>query len=297
MSVARLLPNVSYQRERFETADGDFFDVDWVNQKRKKAVILCHGLEGSSSSRYMIGMSHTFSERGWDVGAMNFRGCSGEINRLLSSYHSGQTEDVHQLVQALINRGYEQIALIGFSLGGNVSLKYIGERGAGLFKQIVACVTFSVPCDLQDSAYALARLRNRPYMDWFLRLLKKKLILKSKRFPGLVDLRHYEKLKTFEDFDSAFTAPFHGFASAYDYWKRSSSKQFIDNITIPTLLVNACDDTFLGSGCFPIEEAKRSKYFFLEYPKFGGHAAFSEKLFSKMSWAERRAIEFIEALS
>lgn len=283
-----------YQRERISTPDGDFLDLDWSRAGAGRVAILSHGLEGSSDRWYMRGMAAALNRAGWDVIAWNYRGCSGESNRTLRFYHSGATEDLDIVVSHALAGGYETIALVGFSLGGNITLKYLGERGSGLHPAVAAGVAFSVPCDLRSSAYKLALRSNRIYMNRFLITLREKVRQKMELLPGQIDDRGLEGVKSFLEFDDRYTAPIHGFRDAEDYWARSSSRPFLGAITVPALLVNAADDPFLAGPCYPLEEAKASDRFFLEIPSSGGHVGFIDAHAASRFWMERRAVEFLE---
>ena len=283
-----------FVRERINTPDGDFFDLDWSRVGSKKLVLLLHGLEGNSERAYIQGMLRIFNRNNWDVVAINFRGCSGEPNRLFSSYHSGFTTDVRHTVQLMESRGeYEQLALIGFSLGGNVALKFLGEEGRSLSSKLKAAVCFSTPCDLEDSSSRIQKWDNRLYLWRFLSSLKAKAELKADLYPKEFSLKAVKKARNFKEYDDAYTAPAHGFKDAVDYWDRSSCGQFIPNIRIPCLLVNAADDSFLGKKCYPFRAAKNNPNFFLEVPDFGGHVGFIDGGQNDVLWSESRALTFI----
>ena len=290
-ALFRRVPLVTTRRERLELPDGDFLDLDWAGEGRKRLAILSHGLEASSRATYIQGMAAALQRRGWDVLAWNYRGCSGEMNRLLPFYHSGASDDLHQVIRhALAVHPAGKIDLVGFSLGGNMTLKYLGERQAD--PRLHRAVAFSVPCDLACSSERLARRVNRLYMGRFLRCLRRKLVAKRPRFPAEINLKGIDKLKNFRQFDDRFTAPLHGFRDAEDYWARASSRPFLPRIGIPALLVNAANDPFLGPACFPREEAEASACFHLEIPEEGGHVGFS--LPQGEYWSERRAAEFLD---
>ena len=294
-SLFRRVKEPSYRRERIEIPDGDFLDLDWSGPKSERLVILCHGLEGSSEGAYIKGMANAFNQEGWQALAWNFRGCSGEDNRLFRSYHSGATEDLHHVVShALKKKHIKEIVLLGFSLGGNMTLKYVGEKGSRLSKRIKKAVAFSVPCDLQACSHQLARPGNRIYMWRFMRTLKAKSLIRSRNFPEQLDTAPLLKMKTFLEFDDYYTAPAHGFQDAVDYWTSCSSRQFLSRIRIPTLLVNAHNDPFLAPSCYPVQEARNSSSFFLEIPRRGGHVGFAAFKNKGRYWSESRALEFIQ---
>ncbi len=283
-----------YQRERIETNDGDFLDLDWAQRGFKKLAVISHGLEGSSRRSYVAGMARALLNNGWDVLAWNFRSCSGEINRRPRFYHSGATDDLGLVIDHALNTNYyEQIALIGFSMGGNLTLVYLGQQGRNINSEITAAVTFSVPCNLKDSSEQLAKPQNKVYMKRFLRMLHKKIKAKKALFPDLIDDMHYESIKNFKDYDDCYTAPLHGFKNAEDYWQQCSGDQFIDKIAVPTLIVNAQNDPFLAGGCYPFKETRKSKYVNLETPKHGGHVGFVDFNREELYWSEKRALIFL----
>ncbi|KZY33394.1 MULTISPECIES: YheT family hydrolase [unclassified Oleiphilus] len=299
-SVFRKVSADFYTRERLETPDQDFIDLDWAKNKQsplKRLVVLSHGLEGHSKRPYILGMAKIALQNNWDVLAWNFRSCSGEPNRKLQSYHSGQTGDLQYVVKHAIAQGYEEVCLVGFSIGGNKTLLYLGRESEDVPKEVSGAVTFSVPCDLTSSSKQLALPQNKIYMKNFLFSLKAKLKEKKLRFPQEVDLTGFRKLKTFYDFDQRYTAPLNGFASAEEYWYKSSSSRYIEQINTPTLLISALDDPFLTKQCFPHEAAKSNPCFELETPRFGGHVGFMGFNKEGLYWSEERAIEYLNRLS
>ncbi|MCK5100983.1 MAG: alpha/beta fold hydrolase, partial [Desulfobacteraceae bacterium] len=233
-----------YDRERIKTIDNDFIDLDWSVVKSKKLAIISHGLEGNSSRAYVTGMVNALNKNGWDALALNFRGCSGEPNKLLRSYHSGFTDDLALTIKhAKAKQRYKEIALIGFSIGGNMTLVYLGRDKVDPI--VTKAAVLSVPCNLKDSSECLAQLRNRIYMKRFLIMFHDKIKAKMISLPGQINDKNYKEIKNFKDFDDRYTAPIHGFKNALDYWGKCSSNQFIPNIKIPTLILNAKNDPFL----------------------------------------------------
>ncbi len=291
-TLFRRLGSPSTDRERLELPDGDFIDLDWSDRKYSRLAIIGHGLEGESSTKYMRGMSLALRRRSWDTLAWNCRGCSGEPNRLLRSYHSGVSDDLGHVIDHAISKGYQSVALIGFSLGGNIVLKYLGEQGSKLHPEVKAGVAFSVPCDLTSSSLRLADWDNKIYMSRFMNGLKEKIIQKDNKFPGKLNLAGIKRIKNFKQFDDRFTAPLNGFIDARDYWVRASSKPHLENIQIPSLLVQAANDPFLPEPCFPRKIAKASKSLHLEIPRHGGHVGFISR--GSEYWSERRCAKFIE---
>lgn len=284
-----------YIRERIDTPDGDFLDLDWSETGAARLAVVSHGLEGDSQRSYIQGMVRACNLAGWDALAWNMRGCSEEPNRQVGAYHSGRTEDLEAVVQYAFKKyGYEQLALIGFSLGGNLTLKYLGERGTAVDDRICGAVAFSVPCDLQAGAEHLARWSNRLYMKRFLRSLRARVRTKMVLFPGVLDDDGLDDIRTFREFDGRYVAPLHGFSSAEDYWQRCSCKPLLRSITCPTLLINAADDPFLPAACYPEYEADRNNNFFLEIPRYGGHVGFVSFNAQHLYWSEQQATAFLE---
>ncbi len=287
----RKVPLVTGRKERLELDDGDFLDLEWAGKDGERLAIISHGLEGCSRAKYVQGMAGALLRRGWDVLAWNYRGCGDQPNRLTTFYHSGKTEDLDLVIRhALSVHPAKEIDLIGFSLGGNLTLKYVGERGNGIHPAIHRAVAFSAPCDLASCSAKLSERQNRIYMARFLKTLRAKVREKDSRFPGILNTDGLDAMRSFADFDDRFTAPLHGFKGADDYWKRSSSRQFLGDITIPTLLVNAANDPILGTACYPYEEAASSDSLFLETPSQGGHVGFGS---GAEYWSETRAAEFL----
>ncbi len=290
---------VKFQRKRIETNDGDFLDLDFSTTNSKKITIIIHGLEGSSSSSYVKSLTTVLNLNKFDVVVLNLRGCSGEPNRLLSSYHSGKTDDLAAVLSHLDDQTkYDAYYIVGFSLGGNQTLKYLGENGHQTNSNIRSAVAISVPCDLKGSSEILEKFENQIYMRRFIRSLKQKAFIKSQYFPNsFLNKDKIDKVKNLYDFDNLYTAPAHGFKDAFDYWEKSSSKQFITNIKNPTLLITAADDPFLSKSCYPVKEASENSNFYLEIPKYGGHVGFNSN-FSRINglWLENRIVQFIDNL-
>lgn len=292
-TLFRPTPEVSYIRERIETPDGDFLNLDWATPHQgiqraavgvRQAVILSHGLEGSSDGKYIRGMARAALDAGWDALAWNYRGCGGEMNRLPRFYHSGATEDLLTVIQHAATR-YDRLALIGFSLGGNLTLKYLGETGDAVHPKISSAVAFSVPCDLAASADQLSKPANLIYTQRFLRSLMPKI--RAKKLERLCN----DPLLTLRAFDDRYTAPLHGFKDADEYYRKCSCKQFLAPITVPTLIVSAKNDPFLTPSCFPVEEAVANPNLTLEMPDSGGHIGFVR--FEEVYWSEARAMAFL----
>lgn len=292
-------PEVSYTRERLELADGDFIDLDWSpapvgDGHVPKLALVVHGLEGHAGRKYVRGMVRTLNVWGWDCCAMNHRGCSGEMNRLARMYHSGETDDLHAaLVRALGARHYECAALVGFSMGGNQILKYLGEAPARVPAEVAAAVAVSAPCDLASCTRELETGFSRLYQAYLMNSLKKKIRAKHPDFPDELPLDGLERMRDFREFDDAYTAPLGGYASAMDYYVRCSSLPVLPAIQVPTLILNAQNDPFLAPECFPRALAERHPRLYLETPTTGGHVGFATSSPQGPYWSETRTPQFL----
>lgn len=292
--VFRKVEDLDQKRERIDLPDGDFLDLDWSYspEKTDKMVIVVHGLEGSAQRPYITGSAKIFNAHSYDVCAINLRSCSGTTNRLFRSYHSGATEDLIAVLDHVIRSyPYKVICLKGFSLGGNLILKYLGE-GNRIPSQIKAAIAVSAPCDLYSSLTQLLMPKNVLYAMRFKKHLIEKLRAKQSLFPDKITDSDIAGIKTLKDFDDTYTSKAHGFKDAMDYYTQSSSLQFISNIQIPTLILNAKDDSFLGPTCYPIEESKKNHHLYLEMPLYGGHVGFYGE--NNTIYTEKRAINFLE---
>ena len=282
------------QAETLELPDGDFLRLNWHKAGHRRLAILSHGLEGDTEAGYIRGMAAALGAAGWDVLAWTFRGCGPQPNRLLRFYHSGETGDLGTVIRHAAPGYPEGVVLVGFSLGGNLTLKYLGE--APVDPAVVGGAAVSAPVDLAASARALdRRWDNRVYVRRFLQTLLAKVEAKAQRFPKEIDLTGIRRVRSFQEFDDRYTARLHGFRDAADYWAQSSARQYLAGITVPTLLINARDDPFLPAECFPFAEAQASGCFYLEAPEFGGHVGFADLAEGRngRTWAERRVAEFL----
>ena len=296
-SLVRRIDCTHFQRERLHTDDGDFLDLDWSrvssSSMGKTLLIISHGLEGHSRRPYVGGIAREANVQGWDALAWNFRSCSGEMNKTLRFYHSGATDDLQRVIEHAHGLGYQHIHLVGFSMGGNLSLLHAGRQGQDLPPHVKSVMAFSVPCDLASSSRRLAERKNKIFMWRFLKDLRAKIEAKALDFPQDVSAEDYHQIKTFQQFDDRYTAPIHGFDDAADYWARSSCKPVLKDIRIPALLVNAKNDPFLPEACFPYAEAQGSEWLSLEVPRSGGHVGFIELNNRQAYWMERRVVEFV----
>lgn len=267
----------TFIRKRITTPDGDFLDIDLLlKSENKKAVFLFHGLEGNTNSQYIQAAARLLHAKGYNIIATNFRGCSGVPNLKVTTYHSGFTEDV-KLVINKFSDGYESISIVGYSLGGNVSLKYAGEDPKSVHPKLEKLIAISVPMHLSDGSKQLLKPSNKVYTQNFLGTLREKIKEKHKSFPGEVDIKVLNKIKTIKDFDEYFTAPINGFKDAEDYYAKAMALQFLPEIKIETHIISALDDPFLAESCIPFAEAKKYKNIYLHASKYGGHVGFYQK--------------------
>lgn len=294
-SLFRREPEVTYRRERIDTPDGDFLDLDWVQgDGAHQLVVLSHGLEGSTDRKYIRGMARAFAQKGWDALAWNCRSCSGEINRTSRLYHHGDTEDIGLVVDhALRQKAYDSVFLIGFSMGGAMTLKYLGVQGSGSHPSIKWGIGFSVPCDLKAGAEALELRGNGFYKRRFFRKLKAKILAKEAQFPGLIDPAKFDEVRTWRDFDTWFSAPVAGYETVDDFYYHSSCQHFIANSRVPLLVVNAINDPILLPACTPHDLAREHDHIFVEETTQGGHVGFQSR--HGEWWMEERALR--EALN
>ena len=288
------------RRERVSTPDGDFIDLDWVDGPPGTPIVLVlHGLEGSARSHYAVGLLRLVRQQGWRGVVMNFRSCSGELNHQPRFYHSGETEDLAFIVERLVaGEPTVRIGVVGTSLGGNVLLKWLGERGDAAPPQVAGAVAVSVPFDLAVCARQLDRgLSRLLYTSNFLKTLRRKVRDKARRYPDFVDVKAAWRARTFAEYDRVVTAPLNGFADEVDYWRRASSRPYLAAITRPTLLISALDDPIVPREVLP-DPASLPGAVTAEFVRGGGHAAFLDGAWPwrASSWAERRAITFLKAV-
>jgi len=292
-----------YLRERWETPDDDFIDLDWnatatrptfsADSAHQPLVVLFHGLEGSSNSHYARTMMHAMADIGWDGIVVHFRGCSGEPNRLPRAYHSGDSVEVDWILRRLKTRfSTRPLYAVGFSLGGNALLKWLGEQEASAQTIVEAAAAISAPFDLAACGHHLARGFNHVYTRYFLNTLKPASAARLQRFPGLFDAARMGAASNLWEFDDAVTGPVHGFAGADDYWARSSAKPFLKTLAVPALAVNPKNDPFLPARFLPRRD-EVSACVRLEHPEAGGHVGFVSGPFpGKLDWLPQRLLHF-----
>ena len=290
----RRLRRPPLRRERWPTPDGDFLDLDWLEGDSPLVVIL-HGLEGSSGSHYARGLLLEAAALGWRAVVFHFRSCSGALNRGPRLYHAGETSDLDWVIGRLIQREpATPLGLVGVSLGGNVALKWLGERGERAPAQVRAAATISTPFDLTACALSLDRGLNRPlYTARFLRSMRAKVRAKRRLYDGLVNVPAALRARTFAVYDRLATAPINGFADERDYWARASSGPYLARIRRPCLLINAANDPFVPAVTLPTAAVAGSPWLEAAFLPEGGHVGFLEAPWGRRSWAERHALAFL----
>lgn len=290
-------PEVMYRRERLELDDGDFLDIDWLQQQHaaNSLVILTHGLEGNSQRPYIRSAAHFFHERGWDVIAWNCRSCSGEMNRTLRLYHHGEISDIHTVTTHALDQGqYQQVVFVGYSMGGAMLTKYLSVHHQTLPDAVLGGIAFSSPFDLAAGVDALELPGNGIYKKRFLRQLGGKLQDKAKRFPGVIDISRLAHVKTWRDFDEWFTAPLLQLSSAKEFYDIASAKNFVNTLNRPVLAVNALNDPIITDDCLPLAEAPNHPFLHLEITEEGGHVGYQMRGQKGRNWMNLRAWEEIE---
>jgi predicted alpha/beta-fold hydrolase len=294
-SFARRRTVPELQRERLELPDGDFIDIDWTGNTQGPVVLVLHGLEGSLESHYTSGILTALAAQGYRAGLMYFRGCSGEPNRLPRSYHSGETGDLQIVIRHVGKSSPDKpLAVIGYSLGGNVLLKCLGEQGDKA--AITTAVAVSVPFELDRAARRLEQGLSRIYQSHLLKKLHQSVKSRAAIHPPIIPLQELPGLKTFRQFDDAITAPLHGFRDVDDYYSQSSSRQYLRHIGVPVLIIQALDDPFLPSGAIP-KDAELSQAVTLELARHGGHVGFvgGNTPLAAHYWLEQRICSHLQA--
>ncbi len=270
--LLRRLPNVARRRERLELPDGDFLDLDWSGADSGPLAVLLHGLEGSSHSHYAAGIMYALQQHGWRSVLLHFRGCSGSPNRLARGYHAGETGDLDYVIRLLRQREpATPVAVIGYSLGGNVLLKWLGEQGAQA--PVIGAVTVSVPFTLANAAVRLNTGLSRLYQWSLLHRLRASMREKWHSSGKRDGLKMLDSLRSLREFDDRVTAPLHGFTGADDYYAQCSSRSFLRRIGIPTLMLQARDDPFMTAAGLPGPEELSASIEF-ELTDTGGHVGF-----------------------
>jgi len=290
-------PWVGYRRVRWDTPDGDFVDLDFVDgEPGKPFIVLFHGLEGSSHSHYARSLMAYIKTLGWSGAVVHFRGCSGEENIAPRFYHSGDAQEIDWILRKLVpqvrTNGAAKMYATGVSLGGNALLRWLGESQHQANIVDAACAV-SAPINLAGGGAALGRGINMLYTRIFLQTLKPKSLKKLEQFPGLFDRDLMMNARDLYTFDNIVTAPLHGFLNTEDYWHRASAIYVLDDIKVPTLVLNARNDPFLPSEFLPVDT--KSGFVKLEFPDEGGHVGFASGPFpGRLNWLPRHMVEFLE---
>lgn len=295
----RVVKRPSLRLERWDTPDGDFLRIHIQDSEPGKPIaVLLTGLEGSVRSKYISGMNHLLREAGWNAVTMEHRSCGGEINRTKRMYHSGATDDLDFVVQTLIRRHPETpIYIAGFSLGGNVTAKWLGELGTAAPENLKAAAVVSAPYNMVESGMNMDRSRRWPYVENFLKTLIPKALEKERQFPGSVDVEAVKKSKTFFEFDTHATAALHGYEDAHDYYTKVGCGQFLEGIRRPTLLLSAEDDPFNPGATLPHQLAEKSPFLHPQFTERGGHVAHIYGPFPGRTryWSEEQTMRFFLA--
>jgi hypothetical protein len=294
-SLFRKVQGVHYHREKISTPDGDFLNLDWSRVGSDRLLVLSHGLEGDSMRHYIMGLVKLFNSTGIDTLVWNNRSCGGEMNLKPILYHHGASYDLDTTINHVLQmHHYGEIFLSGISMGGAQTLKYLGEKGLDLNPIIKRAAVYSTPCNLPSSAATLKEKSNFFYKKRFLQKLKKKMSVKAIQYAGLIDLELLKRVEDFDAFDTFFTAKLHGFKDANDFYHSVSADNWMSEIAIPCLILNALNDPLLGPACYPVELAKIKSEIHLEMPKYGGHTGFMSNG-EEFTHAEYRVLDFLAA--
>jgi predicted alpha/beta-fold hydrolase len=295
-SLLRKVKGVEYVREQIETSDDDFLNIDWLKARNKKLLIISHGLEGGSDRHYAKGLAKLFHQKGWDVAAWNNRSCNGEMNRQKILYHHAASYDLRAVVDHIIGQNdYQEIALVGISMGGGQTLRYLGEEAEyPIPQQIKRAVVISAPVSLVESAKTLVLKENKVYEQRFLKKLKVKIRGKAEQYPE-IDIEGLDEMKTLQEFDDKYSGPLHGFADAKAFYKYCDPYPFVSKITKDVLILNALNDPLLIGNCFPYDIAQKWSNIYLETPKRGGHVGFA-RFAKEFTYAEQRSFEFLNSI-
>ena len=293
-------PTIAYTRERWEstpngTPDGDFIDVDRLaGDAAKPMLVVFHGLEGSSQSPYARALVHEAATRGWRALVPHFRGCSGEPNRLPRAYHSGDAAEIDWILKRAKAESAAPLFAAGISLGGNATLKWLGEQNSAAGAVVEAVAAVSAPLDLTAAGNALEQGFCKLYTWNFLKTMKAAALQKLVIHPGIFDGDKVRAARSLRDFDNLVTAPLHGYRDTDDYWRRASAKPGLADVQVPTLIINARNDPFLPAHALP-RESEVSQAVKLHFPEYGGHVGFMSGPFpGKFAWMPERVFHFFD---
>ncbi len=282
---------VNYERERLELKDGDFIDLDWSKNGSKKLIVISHGFEGNSKDHFIQQSAEYFKEKSIDVLVWDYRSCSSDLNRLPRFYDHGDIDDLHEVITHATRFGsYNHVILLGFSMGGNFVINYLGS---GRQSTAVKCgIVFSTPMDLLAASRRLKHRLNKWVERSLIKKMKNKVIRKAEIFPESFDLRKISNIDSLEQLYEECLLPLHGISSMNEYFTKWSSSRFLSKIEIPLLIVNAQNDPLLSRNCYPYKTSANSENVFLETPRYGGHTGFSGKTNGKR-WYLQRIDEFL----
>ena len=292
-STFRKVEGVNYNREKLTLSDGDFLDLDWSESTKNnyKLAIFTHGFLGNSTRPYLLGGVKSFNLANYDALAWNHRGLGGENNRFEKITTHGSSGDLEEVINYVLSKKqYTEIILVGYSKGGNISMKYAGEKGLNLPSEIKKIIAISSPTDLQGSVDAMGK--EGFYAERFKSKLLKFLLNRSELIDNEI-LKDFTKFKYLDDFTDHYIAPLHGFKDGRDYYEQCAAMPVVDKIRVPTFILNAKNDPVLSESCAMLEVAKKSDYIFSEFPNHGGHCGFYQPNSDGIYWGDNRMIEFV----
>jgi hypothetical protein len=296
---ARSIITLPIVYETLTLPDNDILETCLLKSQTKpskRLVILVHGLEGRADAPYMLSTAKLLITNGLDVLTWSFRGCGLKPNLQLRSYNCGFTDDLRYLID-LYKSDYQEIFLVGFSVGGNLCIKYLGEAPHLVPHNIKAAITISSPLDLEHTANQLTKGTNKIYLNYFLRSFKARLKIKQKIYPNILGKNFFKGIRNFEDYDNRFTAPWFNYRNAQEYWNEASSLRFLPQVTKPLLFISAIDDPFFAGANLPTGQALENKYLQVETVEQGGHVGFLERLMPLSSWLENRILRYLNTIS
>lgn len=285
---------VNYQRERITLSDGDFLDLDWIYNGSRNLVILTHGIIGNSNRYYILRGAHYFDREGWDVLAWNCRSRGGEMNKKLRLYHHGEIEDITEVVAYADKLGkYDNIYLIGYSMGGAMTIKYLNCKADIVPSSVSGAVSICAPFDLEYCCLQLERPKNIIYQYYFLKQLKEVFQAKAEQYPEAIDMSIWSNSIKWRHIDTHYSAPVNGFNSADEFYYHASIKHFLNDVKIPTLVICAQNDPIIPFEATPIEVFKNHPHLHLETPERGGHVGFTTRQPRDLyAWVDYRSWDF-----
>lgn len=292
-SLLRKIEGVNYTRERIDTPDNDFLNVDWIKNNHSRLLVISHGLEGGSDRHYVTAMAKLFASKGWDIAAWNNRTCNGEMNNTKALYHHAASYDLRSVIDHALETGdYKDVCLVGISMGGGQTLRYLGQGDEfPIPSEIKKAVAISAPCSLQESADTLNESSNRIYERRFLNKLTKKIKAKAEQFPE-INVNGIDDIKRLSDFDDRYSGPLNGLKDAKAFYEYCNPYPYLEKIDRPTLILNAVNDPLLKGDCYPSHMAEVNENIYLEMPNRGGHVGFALPG-SEFTYSEMRTLEFL----